>query len=349
MVTIRPCTDRTAWDQAVNALGGHPLQLWGWGEVKSRHRWGVERVLVEDAGDVIGACQILIRSAPIVGPVVLYAPRGPVWAPGRGDDVMRAVVDHAKHRRGMVFTVEPDGTELPASELFRRAPTQILMSTTLIADLTLSEDELLKNMHKKTRYYVRRASKDAELEYRDVRGDEIDKILAIYHETAARAGFALHDDSYYRDIHTYMGEGSRLYAAFVDGEPVAFVWDAISDTTAFWLYGGITAAGQDKDANYGLRWYAMRTSKARGLRRYDMNGLLNEGITHFKHGFVHDHESDELVGSWDVPLSPLYTAYTRALPLAKSTVRGLAKARRGLAGLLRRGDRKPVEAGAPTP
>ena len=58
-----------------------------------------------------------------------------------------------------------------------------------------------------------------------------------------------------------------------------------------------------------------------GIERYDMNGLLNDGISTFKQGFA-DHE-DWLAGTFDKPLSPLYLAWTKGLPAAKKIVRKL--------------------------
>ena len=45
-LTIRTVTDRDSWDAQVNALGGHPLQLWGWGEVKGAGAWRPHRLQV---------------------------------------------------------------------------------------------------------------------------------------------------------------------------------------------------------------------------------------------------------------------------------------------------------------
>jgi lipid II:glycine glycyltransferase (peptidoglycan interpeptide bridge formation enzyme) len=58
-----------------------------------------------------------------------------------------------------------------------------------------------------------------------------------------------------------------------------------------------------------------------GLRRYDMNGLLNDGVSTFKQGFA-DHEN-MLVGTYDMPLSPLYLVWDKALPLGKQLLRKL--------------------------
>jgi lipid II:glycine glycyltransferase (peptidoglycan interpeptide bridge formation enzyme) len=55
-----------------------------------------------------------------------------------------------------------------------------------------------------------------------------------------------------------------------------------------------------------------------GIERYDFNGLLNDGVSTFKQGFA-DHET-MLVGTYDKPLSPLYSVWTHALPAAKKII-----------------------------
>ena len=72
-----------------------------------------------------------------------------------------------------------------------------------------------------------------------------------------------------------------------------------------------------------LKWHAITKCKEWGIDRYDMNGLLNDGVSTFKQGFA-DHEN-MLVGTYDYPLSSLYNAWTKGLPLAKRAVRRAKK------------------------
>jgi lipid II:glycine glycyltransferase (peptidoglycan interpeptide bridge formation enzyme) len=342
-LTIRTVTDRASWDARVNELGGHPLQLWGWGEVKATGAWTPHRVEAVDAdGRVRGLAQVLVRSLPAQFKALCHVPRGPVIAPagdgwgagpGVGDDatrdaVTRAVVAWCKTTVGGVgVTIEPDwpvGTHLALPDA-RPAANPILYPVTLILDLTKSEDELTKAMGKSTRYDIRKAARTG-LEVRRVTDEaEVRQVLDVYHETAERAGFALHDDEYYLAIHRELGEHSVLVAAFSEGAPVSFVWCVSSATTSFELYGGINDAGRKLRANAPVKWHAITLAQDAGLVRYDMNGLLNDGISEFKRSFAqHD---DELVHSVDVPFSMWYSAWNKGLPTAKKVVRKLRGSR----------------------
>jgi lipid II:glycine glycyltransferase (peptidoglycan interpeptide bridge formation enzyme) len=327
---IEVCEDRSAWDEFVLTSGGHPLQLWGWGQAKAAHGWRVERLLVRSGegtgagGEVLGGAQVLLRPLPFPLKSLAYVPRGPVGAePGRLA-VLDAVAEHVRRTHGSVaLTVEPDWEQLPTgatSSGWRRSDNTILIPRTLILDLTRDEDELMKAMAKKTRQYIRKSARE-DLDVRAVTAPaELEACLAVYRDTAERAGFGLHADGYYRDVARMLGEHSPVFAAFSGGSPVAFVWLAASAETAFELYGGMTDEGQRLRANYALKWHAIRAIRERGVRRYDVNGLLNDGISHFKEGFA-DHE-DLLAGTWDRPLSPWYAVWDRGLPLARRAQRG---------------------------
>jgi len=337
-LTVTPCAEAETWDRTVNAMGGHPLQLWGWGDLKAAHRWSAERVFVHDAsGEVVGACQLLTRAVP--GPLggFVYAPRGPVFAraagaPGavRADPAPAAIADAIASyvrtsRRAVAVSLEPDE---PAGSLelgagWRAAHTPVLPARTLILDLTQSEDELLADMTKKHRQYIRKSEREGGIEIRPVTTiAELDACLEVYRATSARADFGLHEDSYYRDALTMLGEHAAVWASYVDDAPVAFLFLAASRRTAFELYGGMNELGQRLRANYALKWHAIRAMRDRGVTRYDLGGLINDGVTTFKTGFA-SHE-DVLAGSWDRP-GPGYWVWNRGLPLAKKLVRAVSR------------------------
>lgn len=321
-------SDREAWDGVVLGLGGHPLQLWGWGEVKGEGEWTPHRVVVRGGDGVpIGAAQVLVRRLPWPMRALSYVPRGPVVAPGADRDaVVAAVVGWARtHVGGVGISMEPGwpaAAGLPAVPGLRRGPVQVLVPVTLVLDLSRSDEELLAAMSKTTRKQVRRAER-AGVTYREVTGPEVDACLTIYHQVAARAGFPLHADAYYRSVREHLGDRSPIVAAFLDGEPVAFLWFAVSDRTSFELYGGASDAGQEVHANFGLKWAAIAAMRRRGVSEYDMNGLLNDGVSQFKRSFA-DHE-DVFVGPLDVPFSPAYALWVRGVPVAKRLLRALRR------------------------
>lgn len=324
MRRVEICTDPSVWDDYIIEHGGHPLQLWGWGELKAAHNWRVERVFVYDENVILGAAQLLIR--PLVWPLnaLVYVPRGPLAEEGSRSDVLEALASHARHaHHAAIITIEPHWRTMPQAEQWHTSTNTILIPRTLILDLHKSEDDLMAVMTKKTRQYIRKSLKDGVDVRRVTKKENLAICLDIYHQTAERAGFAIHDDTYYYDLFDKLGDHSPVFAAFEAGKPIAFLWLAISGSVAFELYGGVTDRGQELRANYALKWQTIVTMKEWGIDEYDMNGLLNDGVSTFKQGFA-SHE-DQLVGTYDRALSPFYEVWNKGLPYAKKVIRKLKK------------------------
>ncbi|WP_392426265.1 lipid II:glycine glycyltransferase FemX [Barrientosiimonas humi] len=350
-LAVEPVLDRTEWDAIVDDAGGHPLQLWGWGELKARYEWTAHRYVVRDGDRVVGSAQVLLRRLPPPFRSLAYVPRGPQAAEGDRAAVLSALADHVRREhRPVALTVEPDWPEpfspMPKGEAddiaeaelakpvtgwlaqveaagFRRSASTGLIPRTLVVDLTRDEDTILKELSSSTRQNVRKSFRAENVRFGEVTTDaDLEQVLAINRETARRADFAVHSDDYHRGIRDLMGERSQLLAAWEGDEVVAFVWLVVSAETAFELYGGVNPRGMKLRLNYGLKFHAMKHVKAQGVERYDFNGLLNDGISDFKRQFA-KHE-DLLVGTWEKPLSPLYPAFATALPLVRSGLkRGL--------------------------
>ncbi|WP_018155157.1 lipid II:glycine glycyltransferase FemX [Demetria terragena] len=348
-LSVEPCLDPTAWDAEVNSAGGHPLQLWGWGELKARYDWTAHRYFVRDGAEIVGSAQVLLRRLPTPLKNLAYVPRGPQAAEGDRARVLAALSAHVKAEHGSVaLSIEPDWAEpfspMPKKDAgqltesglsvgptgwlkgladvgFARSNNTGLIPSTLIVDLTPDEDELMKGLGSSTRQNVRKSFRAENVRFGLVTEQaDLDQILAINRETARRADFAVHSDDYHAAIRDLLGDRSQLLAAWEGQEVVAFVWLVVSDTTAFELYGGVNQRGMKLRLNYGLKFHAMTHVKAQGVHRYDFNGLLNDGISDFKRQFA-KHE-DRLIGTWDKPLSPFYPAFAKALPMVR---RGLKK------------------------
>lgn len=322
-VLVRRVDDKDSWDKLVNALGGNPFQLWGWGDLKAETgAWEVVRLAVEDSNrTVVGGAQVLLRSLPFPFRKLAYVPRGPFGEKSHQTQIADAVAAYVRDQSPVVSILfEPALDEAIDFEPENGVEIEetILLPQTVILDLTQSEDDLLADMKRKTRYDVRKSLRDG-LEVALVKDEEtLEKCLDIYQETGDRADFALHGRDYYRKIFWDVGRYAPLYAGFIDGEPVAFLWLLASADTALELYGGSNDLGRRARANYGVKWEAILDQKIRGVRHYDMNGLLGEGITTFKTGFAS--HRNELHGPVEVPLSPLYPLWANMLPLAREAM-----------------------------
>ena len=321
---IKLVENRVEWDDFVKNNGGHPLQLWGWGELKvASENWSAHRLIIDD----IGGAQVLIRKLPKPFKSMAYIPRGPVITDkNQRTKVLDELVNWAKEQGSIELKIEPDWVDDEGLTGWKKSKNHILVARTLRINLKQSKEELMTGMRRKTRYSVRKSQKsgvtvrkiDTNLENSM---DDLKIILGIYNETANRAGFDLHKVNYYLDLIKFLGNYNQIYLAEKDGEALAFTWTIRTPAVEFWLYGGANDKGRELEANYALNWQAVLASKEAGTAEYDMNGLLNDGISTFKSGFAE--EETMMVGTFDKSLSPLYNLYEKALPTGKKIVKKL--------------------------
>lgn len=323
MIEIERCNDKQLWDDYVLEHDGHPLQLWGWGQVKAGHEWSVERMCAYDDGRLVGVAQVLIRRLPFPFKAFAYIPRGPIIEPLYLDEFLDRLAQMAKRdHTAMVLSIEPNSREIALNAPWRKSQQTILASETILLNLSQSEDQLLAAMAKKTRQYIRKSATDGVVIKRIKAIEDINQCLDMYAETAKRARFNLHNRQYYLDVQQQMGEHSPIFVAYENNQPVAFLWLAVSTGVAYELYGGMNDDGQRLRANYALKWYAIQKMKEWGVSQYDFGGLVAGGVSIFKQGWG---DAVSLVGTYDFPLSPLYPIWTKLLPSAKKIIRRLKR------------------------
>lgn len=323
MISLTPCEDREEWDEFVLDHDGHPLQLWGWGDAKQQHGWQAERLIATDLDKhVVGGAQVLLRKLPYPLIAVAYVPRGPVGELEQAPAFLEALASYIKSRhRAVVLTIEPEWTELPQllGENWQPAPLAILSPSTVRLDLTESEDALLAGMSDEVRRNIGALGASDEPSIRQLKSTEgLDACLDVYRTSVKKAGKRLHKTAYYHDLFDCMGDAAPLFAAYENGQPVAFIWLAISGTTAFELYEASTEEAAGTHVTEALRWHAIRKVRDWGLEYYDMHGTDEQ-----KRGFA-EHET-RFVGAYERPLSGQYAVWRRVFVFGDSLVNKLNK------------------------
>ena len=322
MLTVEEINAADQWHELISQWHGHPLQEWQWGDLKAATGpWTAHRVVCSEDGQPAGCAQILVRRLPWPFGAICYAPRGPVAADeARLPELADACADWCRrHVNAVSLKIDPAVTELNLSDSWKPSE-YVLLAKTGVIDLTRPEDEIFQGLHsKKARQYIRKAGREG-VTCRPATREDLDAILAIYHQTAANDHFNIHPDEFYRTAFDVLGEESQLFVAEYDGRIQSFLWNATTSGTAFELWGGVTDEGKKLRANYILKWTAITAAKAYGAQLYDLNGLLNDGISDFKLLFVNGETN--WVGCFDRPLSWKYTAWN-AVFAARRKLRGL--------------------------
>lgn len=306
--------DKSAWNGYAEGFGAHPLQLWQWGELKGQTGpWTPYRLAVrDDDGSAVGGAQVLVRAMPFPFGAIAYAPRGPFAKEGRLAEVADAAADWCRdNTKSQSLKIDPAAGELAWPDGWEQSE-NILINKTAALSLEPDEDEIMKAIpNRKCRQYIRKGERDGVV-VRPAEERDLDAVLALYHQTADADGFALHADEFYRTAFTALEGIQQFFVAEKDGEIQAFLWNVTSKGgMTFELWGAVNDAGKRDRANYYMKWVAIKEAKKAGAALYDLNGLLNDGISDFKLLFVP--EPTYWVETHDKPLRSLYHAMNKAL------------------------------------
>ena len=204
---------------------------------------------------------------------------------------------------------------------------------TTLVDLTGTEEEILEKMHSKWRYNIRlSAKKGVVVNKYDGKSlnlsEKIDKFYQLTKETNARDGNSSHAKDYYLDLIRSSAEEREqgkdvpqinLYIAEHEGEEIAAIMTLFSHDEAIYLYGASSNHKRNLMPNHLLQWTAMKDAKAYGSKYYDMYGMPPEGEdeNHPMHGLYMFKANFggriiHRIGSWDMPLKPIYRLYCTA-------------------------------------
>ena len=254
------------------------MQSWTWGEFKHRHGWIPERAIVE-TGDGVAMAQVLFRQK---GPVSIgYIPRGPLMV---GDanrlwPELRSVIDDmSRRRRAISVIIEPDA-QLGLSGTYRDAgvvvgPEHIQPVRTVKVPL-LDDEDLLKQMHQKTRYNVRLAARrGVSFRHLPPTHESAVDFYGLMQDTAQRNEFGIHSLDYYADFLELFGENAVLIGAWSDDNKLAaMVISASFGGEAIYMYGASSTQNRAHGAGFALQFEAMKWARERGATSYDLWGI----------------------------------------------------------------------------
>jgi len=180
---------------------------------------------------------------------------------------------------------------------------------TWLLDLTKTEEQLLAEMHPKTRYNIRLAEKKGVI-CREGKIEEFEQFWRLIKETYKRQGITTHTKDYYLKM-LQTCDFVKLYFAEYDGKIIVANLVAFFGDTVTYVHGGSDNEYKNLMAPQLLQWYQIKLAKSLGFKYYDFHGIDENkwpGITRFKKGFGgFDYE---YAGCWDLVLNkPVYYCY----------------------------------------
>ncbi|OGH33529.1 MAG: hypothetical protein A3J69_01260 [Candidatus Levybacteria bacterium RIFCSPHIGHO2_02_FULL_42_12] len=311
--------------QAFNAIAPHPLQSFEWGEFRKKTGVEVVRRGLMKNGKLIESFQMTLHSIPHLPFRVGYVPKGTMPTPFMIHELKKI----GREKRCIFIQLEPHVTK--DIKILRDKDSKIVPSAhplftkyTFEIDLTKSEDELLKNMHPKTRYNIRVAQKHR-VEIREDNSDEaFDEYLRLTGETTKRQGFFAHSQEYHRlmwqTLKTKSDLTAHLLTALYRSKTLVCWILLVFKDTLYYPYGASSSEHKETMASNLMMWEGIKFGKRTGLKTFDMWGALGHdpdkndpwyGFHRFKEGY--GGTLTEFVGNYDLIINPfLYKAYVIA-------------------------------------
>ena len=293
-----------------------------WSKVKTS--WKTEVILAEDNnGKIIGSLMVLIRKIPIFG-YIMYSSRGPV-CDIHNKEVLAQLTEGAKQLakkyNAIVLRIEPD--IVSSDEKFRNIMIELgykikddaknfreEIQPRYVFRLNTknkTEEELFANLHSKTRYNVRLATKKGVTVKVGAREDlkDFHKIMIT---TGIRDGFITRPLEYFEKMYDCLGDHMKLLMAYYEDKPISGVIVIIYGNKTWYLYGASSNEHRNLMPNYLLQWEMIKIALKNKSDIYDLRGVPgiaynSNGLYRFKKGF--GAEYTEFIGEVYIEFNPL--------------------------------------------
>src|SRR3990167_298290 len=291
--------DKNNWNSLILKQPLTPFtQSWEWGELQKNSVRKIWRLELTENNETIGLAQIIKYPLP--------------FNKNFSEQIFEQYLNKLAREENAIFIRIDSGVfknAKPSPTLaYRSAITQ--PKTEWMIDLSLSESDLLAQMHKKTRYNIRLAQKNgviAKVYFGNDIKNQLQNFFNLLKVTAQRDKFYLHPIIHYQKIIDIFNDKIELVSVGYEGKILAAELVLFSGNTATYLYGGSSSEKRNLMAPYAMHWEAIKRAKERGCKWYSF-GAVNDtdlaSVARFKQGF--GGEAIDFGGSFDMIISPLW-------------------------------------------
>ncbi|MFH0955976.1 MAG: peptidoglycan bridge formation glycyltransferase FemA/FemB family protein [Candidatus Falkowbacteria bacterium] len=272
------------------------LQSWQWGEFQGKAAGKIIRLGVLENNELVAAATLVKKALPMAKNYFL-CPRGPIVARGKlkiGEEkesellnfLFIEVQKYAEQESVIFLRFEP-ASAIDNSPFVIKKTIDVQPSKTLILDLTKPEEELLKEMHQKTRYNIKLSEKK-KIKIVEAGPGRFNDFWQLMDQTGERDNFRPHGIDYYKKMLEAESDFMKLYFAEYKGSPVVTGIFSYFGDMATYLHGASSNHDREVMAPYLLHWQIIKQAKAAGYKYYDLFGINEKrwpGVTRFKKSF----------------------------------------------------------------
>lgn len=299
----REVTNKKEWEDFIaHHSEANFLHSWLWGDFHTVLGHRVIRMGFYEKKKLVGVMLMIIEDARRGRHGIV--PAGPIldWTNTKLVTKAFDVIKTLGRQEDCVFIRVRPQLESQSSEAgafkqygFKSAPMHLHAELTWQLNLTQSEDEILANMRKKTRYEVRQVEKN-KINVSETRDpDAIDRFYDIQLETARRQNFVPFSKKFLKEQFKMFAAEDKavLFEAHKGGKLLAQAFIIFYGEEAAYHYGTSTDENRNLPGAYALQWAAIKEAKRRGLKRYNFWGVTKPeqtehrfyGVSIFKRGF----------------------------------------------------------------
>lgn len=306
-----------------NSLVNHPLQSFEWGEFRKKTGIDIIRRGEINSNKINNPYQISVHKTPNFPFQIGYFPKGNFPT----EELIIDLQEIGKKNFISFIQLEPNmisNDSLIINQSLRKSFHPLFTKYTFMLDLTKSEDELLRDMHQKTRYNIRLSEKKGVKVEINNSKKAFEEYLKLTKETTNRQKFYAHNEEYHRLLWETIGniknepfnpnklQANLLTARYNKKTLVAYILFTFKDVL-YYPYGASSDENREVMASSGAMWGAIKYGKSLGIKSFDMWGAANVpdpkksdpyyGFHRFKQGF--GAILTEFVGSYDLVINPL--------------------------------------------
>jgi len=321
-IKIKAMNDKNTWEQfALSSKQGNFLQSWNWGEFNHSLGHKIFRLGFYQNNQLKGVA-LLIKKIAKRG-IYLECPAGPLipWhQPQYFSIFINQIKILAKKETAVFIRIRPNILSTPQNfNLFKqkgliKAPMHLHAQTTWVLDITPSEEDLLKNMRKNTRYSIKKAQKLGVKIIQSLNIKDVDLLYQLQLETIKRHKFVPFSQEYFtKQFQAFSADHQiQLFKAIYKHKILAISFIIFYGKEAVYHYSGSSNQMRHIPASYLLQWQAIKTAKKRKINQYNFWGISKinnprhrfSGVTLFKTGF--GGKQIDYLPAHDLPLKLTY-------------------------------------------
>ncbi len=286
---LREITNNQEWEDFLAQCSEKTfLHSWSWGEFNDKMGRKSWRFGVWSNGKLV-ACALVSKIGAKRG-TFLFIPHGPavIEALDAKDkkEVLQVILAHlktlAKEEKAVFIRISPIWRQAEqnincfADSGFRPAPIHMHPEVTWELDISLPEDELLANMRKTTRYLIRQAEKNPDIQIvksRDVK--DLEEFYRVYAQTGKRQHFNAYSKNYIEKEFSALAEKNEvlLFTGKYKGEIAVVAMFVFWQGGCFYHHSGSLPKFNKFPVSYLLQWEAIKEAKNRGCLAYNFWGI----------------------------------------------------------------------------